>query len=105
MSAQVHVGGKIWKYRVGRSNVVINSPEGKRITVNHSELTGRTWDTIERGQWKRTQDGMILPCHVKEYVERYISFDGKPPRHPALLMQESFSREKREAALQTLLDS
>lgn len=58
----------VWLYRLGRGNAVITSPQGKKTRVRYETLTGRSPNTLERGQWKKTSDGMICPSHVKSYI-------------------------------------
>lgn len=74
---KVHVGGQVWEFRTGKGAAVIKNPRtGKSTIVNYAKLTGRTWDTLERGQWKRTSDGMVTPAHVKAYIEKHLSSEG-----------------------------
>jgi len=71
---KVQVGGETWEFTTGKGNAVIKNPRtGKKTIVNYLKLTGRDWNTIERGQWKRTSDGMVTPGHVKAYIARYLS--------------------------------
>lgn len=60
----------IWQWKVGRSNVVIQSPEKKKIVVDFSKLTGFDWSTIERGIYKRYFK--ITPQCIREYIETKI---------------------------------
>lgn len=60
--------GSEWKFKIGTAYVILKSPEGKRRNVSISQLTGRSWDTIERGKHKKTSDGMVTPRHIREYI-------------------------------------
>ncbi len=57
-----------WEYMFGTGNAVIKSPTGIKTVVNYSVLTGRSWDILERGQHKKTSDGMVKPKHIKAYI-------------------------------------
>jgi hypothetical protein len=51
---------------------VIESPERKKKTlVKLSAITGTTPDTIERGRWKKSSDGMVLPSQIRRYIEAH----------------------------------
>ncbi len=67
---KIHLDDKIYQYRVGKGYVVIEFPDGHREVVADSTITGRTPDTIERGKWKKTTDGMVLPSHIKAWLEQ-----------------------------------
>jgi hypothetical protein len=64
------VDGENWEFKIGRSNVHMRAPDGKGHVVNFSQLTGRSWDTLERGQHKRTTDGMVKPGHVRGWIQK-----------------------------------
>lgn len=71
---KVHVSGETWEFQTGKGCAVIRNPRtGKKTIVNYVKLTGRDWNTIERGQWKRTSDGMVTPADVKAYIEKHLS--------------------------------
>jgi hypothetical protein len=59
----------VWKYQVGKKNVVIIDPHGNKLVVASHILKGVTPDTFERGQWKRTSDGMVTPSEIRKYIE------------------------------------
>lgn len=62
-----------WRYRFGEGAAVIRFPnDGKSVVVDYAILTGRTPDTIERGQWKKTSDGMVSPGHVRGWIRRHF---------------------------------
>ncbi len=68
----IEVGGRSWRYRFGRGNVVIRSADGKSTVVRYEDLTGRSNDVIERGQWKKTIDGMVKPGHVCGRIRKHL---------------------------------
>jgi len=72
-----------WICDFGRGAVGIRSPiDGHRTIVGYSELTGRSWNVLERGQWKKTRDGMVCPGHVRRYIIDRLSTG--TPTHTAV---------------------
>jgi len=70
---KIHTGTQVWEYRIGKGAVVIQPPDGrKKIVVDLSTLTGRSWNVLERGQHKMTSDGMVTPGDVKKYIEDHL---------------------------------
>lgn len=68
---QITVGGQVWRWRTGgRGSTVVWSPDGKSSVVSVTALTGRHPDTFDDGQRDGSSDGMIMPCHVRAYIER-----------------------------------
>lgn len=70
----LRIGAEVFKFRIGKKHVVIKPPEGylqkgDRMVVDFSTLTGEPWHVIERGQSKRTSDGMITPGKIRAYIE------------------------------------
>ena len=50
----ITVAGKVWKYRIGKNFVVAKAAdtgEGKKVKL--TDLTGMSFETIERAVWKR----------------------------------------------------
>jgi hypothetical protein len=73
---KVHIQGKVWQYEIGHQFVVIQFPppnQKKKFTIAQSLLVERTPDELDRGRWKKTQDGMIKPSDVKNYIEKNLS--------------------------------
>ena len=58
-----------WTYRVGRQYVVIFSPTGQRFCPNHSEITGLSWNAIERAKWKGAA-AAITPSVIQTWIEK-----------------------------------
>ena len=70
---RVHVNGEVYTYRVGKQSLVIRLPSGKSVCVGCAEVKGdMTPDDFDRGKWKSTSDGMILPSEVSKYIEEHI---------------------------------
>lgn len=68
------VNGQVWWWCYGGGNAALWPPGGARkAIVSAMALTGRWPDTFERGQWKRTTDGMITPGMVRAYVDRILA--------------------------------
>jgi len=74
---------EVWSYRVGGSFVWIRTPDLKTtFEIPFTQITGMSWDDMERGQWKRWWDG-IGPQQIKDYVEHHLRPDPAielPPR-------------------------
>lgn len=51
---------------MGKQNIIAYSRNGKRILESAGKVTGRDF---ERGQWKRTKDGMVLPSDVARWLK------------------------------------
>lgn len=64
------VAGQVWSYYIGKTRLVLCAPNGKKKAIRLDDLTGRSSPIFERGKWKKTSDGMVLPAHVRAYVER-----------------------------------
>jgi len=65
--------GVIWTWEMRRDDCIIRDPEGQQFRTDRSELTGATWDEIERSDWKRCggQYG-ITPGIVKQYIQTHL---------------------------------
>lgn len=61
------MNGTDYRYKVGRAYVDIRLPEGSRLTPTLADVTGLSWDEIERGKYKRYFS--VTPQQVKEYIE------------------------------------
>lgn len=57
-----------WKYRVTKGSVVAYSEHGERRCSPSGEVKGLSPGAFERGQWKRTTDGMICPSDVAKWL-------------------------------------
>lgn len=67
----ITVCGRVWRWRTGGGgSTVVWSPDGKRSVVGVMALTGRHPDTFDDGQRAGSRDGMIMPSHVRAYIER-----------------------------------
>lgn len=59
------IKGKAYKYKVGKTYTKFDNG----IVVANWELAGKSSpDIFERGQWKRTSDGMITPRMIREFL-------------------------------------
>ncbi len=62
------INGDIWWYRVGKGDIEVWDPNGKKHVTNMRIVTKRSWDVIERGQWKKTSDGAVTPKDVTNWI-------------------------------------
>ena len=69
---RIHIDGEEWTYRVGRSYVVIKSPENKRFNVRPTDMTGVSSDDMDDAQCDGTPYGMVQPRHIKAWIEREV---------------------------------
>lgn len=63
----------VWTYCVGRSCVRLEAPDGEVFVVWCSDVKGVPPNAFERGQEKRTSDGMIYPHELSAFIERLTS--------------------------------
>lgn len=64
---KIVVGGAEWKYHVGKIHTEARCGE-RKLLGKLTDITGLTWDVLERGQWKRTSDGAITPKHIADWI-------------------------------------
>jgi len=63
------VAGTKWRWRVGRGgNVIAYSEYGERRCAGAWAIRGMDPDTFERGQRKRTSDGMVRPADIAKWL-------------------------------------
>lgn len=67
---KVHIGTEVWEYRLGKGSAVIFHPNGYKTVVDYSQLTGKSWDDIERGHWKKYFS--VTPRDVAAYIEAHL---------------------------------
>lgn len=69
---RVHFGNEEWAYKVGGMWVVVLAPDRKTTyRVRLEEVTGMSWDDIEKGRWKGWWQG-VGPQEVRDYIERHL---------------------------------
>jgi len=56
-----------WRFHVGETYVKIVAPNSKIYEPTISEVTGESWDSIERAQWKGYWKG-VKPQQVKDWI-------------------------------------
>ena len=65
---KLHLDSGVWEYRIGTANIQIFSPAGLKFCPTVSEVTGLSWDAIERGRYKRTGENEVVPSQVREWI-------------------------------------
>jgi len=65
---EISLRGQTWLYLIGRSNVSIRTPDGKRVVVSLQALTGI--QDIDRARWKRTLE--VTPGQIQAYIENNL---------------------------------
>ena len=67
---KITVNGHMYKYKVGKTYTKFDTG----VAVANWELAGLDYpDTFDRGQWKRTSDGMVTPKMVANFLLRLSS--------------------------------
>lgn len=65
----VEASDTVWKWTVSsRGGVLAYSRQGDRRCAYASTVKGVTPDTFDRGQHKRTRDGMVTPKEVAAWL-------------------------------------
>lgn len=70
---KIHINNEVFLYKIGKGYVSIKLNNGKTIYPNLVEVTSKSWDVLERGQWKKTSDGYVLPSHIKDYLIKRVN--------------------------------
>ena len=65
-----------WKWRAGRSALVIEGPDGRKHRAWTYEVVGRRPEDLERDQWKQNPYAAALPSDVKAYIEKNLRHIG-----------------------------
>jgi hypothetical protein len=81
------VDGIEWKVKVGQSSMEARS-DSQKIVVPLNVFN--SWDNIERGRWKKTQDGMITPGEMAEAIRKTLGGDEdyfRPDRFPRVQLR------------------
>ena len=60
-----------WKYVVGSSNVIAYSMYGDRLCEKAWVIKGIDPNAFDRGKWKHSQDGMVLPSEVAKWIRSH----------------------------------
>jgi hypothetical protein len=63
---KIHINNRIWKYHIGKQNVIIESPLGYKHIVPFNKLMDMNWTDIERAKWKRYF--IIKPSDIKKHI-------------------------------------
>jgi len=69
---KIEVAGHTYHWTVGGLGVIVWDEAGKQHKATLFDVTGVNWDTFERGQQKKTIDGMIRPEQVAAWITKHI---------------------------------
>jgi hypothetical protein len=66
------VGGRKWKWKCSYQGTMKAYCENGNVAIGHAwNIKGMSNpDIFERGQWKKTSDGMLTPKEVAEFLGR-----------------------------------
>lgn len=69
---KIVVDGIVWRWRTGMGgNVVARTLCGKRKHGTAYEIKGWSDPSVwERGQWKKTSDGMLYPSDIAKWLKQ-----------------------------------
>lgn len=67
--------GTEYRWRFGQTYVIVRKGRVVFARASPGEITGRTFAIFERGQWKRTSDGMVKPGQVLGLIRRTVRGD------------------------------
>lgn len=67
---ELNLNGQVFKYKVGKTYVNIVLPDGSRVHPTLSEVSGLSFDEVERGQHKRWFS--VTPSMLKNYIENHL---------------------------------
>lgn len=67
---KLDIDGQIWWWTIGHLLITIWGPDGTKHRVTITEVRGVSPAVYERGQHKRTVDGMVTPAHVRQWIQR-----------------------------------
>lgn len=66
---KIEVGGILYEYYIGKSNVVIrNTVTDRKFTVGLDQISGMSWTDIERAKWKKYFS--VVPAKIATYIAR-----------------------------------
>lgn len=66
----IEVDGVCYRWRYGRGTVEIRQDRRVVLRVANHVLRGNSPDAFERGQHKRTDDGVVTPAMVRAAIAR-----------------------------------
>ena len=71
-SRMIVIEGETWYYQIGGFSCAFWNPEGKKYVNRTNIVANRSWDVLERGEYKKTSDGMITPKDIRKYIQEHI---------------------------------
>lgn len=68
---KLHLDDGVYSYKIGKQNIVIRLPNGQKKLTNLSEVSGRSWEDIERVIHKNRKRGFsVYPHEIKAYLQK-----------------------------------
>lgn len=70
----ITVDDVVYWYHIGQGKMKLRHPSGKSTTHCLCDVKGMgfTPDTVDRGRWKKTTDGMITPGEVARFIQSHV---------------------------------
>lgn len=71
LKAEIHMPEGVWTYRITSAGATIRNPEGNiTAKIDMPELTGWSWNDLERQEWKGCPMPEIKPSDIRSLIER-----------------------------------
>ena len=68
------VGGQDYRYKVGKTHVNIVLPDGSRVYPSFSEISGLSFDEVERGLYKKWFS--VTPSMLADFISGHMETFG-----------------------------
>lgn len=65
---KITVDGIEWKFRIGKQSTVIRNEKNKFVVFSN-DLVGISPDDFDKGKYKGTSDGMVLPSQIAKFIQ------------------------------------
>lgn len=69
---QITVDGQQYRVRVGHSFTRLTTERATSRYIPNHVILGLTPADFERGQWKKTSDGMVIPSMLRKYIHENL---------------------------------
>jgi len=67
----INVDGQVWRFKVGRSHVEFQAPNGRKWVAACAAVIGCTESEWERGRWKGW--AAVLPSNVADWIRSKLA--------------------------------
>jgi hypothetical protein len=75
----IHLPNEIWSWEFRGSDILIRTPDNETThTVLHTEISGYSWNALERAEWKHTGERpiseggyQVTPGVIKTWIKEH----------------------------------